>query len=116
MNLAQFKKRLIDTLKNGGTVDFHYKDVTTYGINHPMRALYPEGRVQERSETGCKIGRVQSNSFTRLTHGRQESWLDFGKASDWQFPDNDTAINVGAGYTGADHKCTVTITYRFNSQ
>lgn len=112
-NLAQFKRRLTETLNNGGTVNFQFKDVTLFGSDHPGREKYPEGLVRERTETGCKIGRVQSNSFTRITGEGKESWLDFGKSSDWEFPDENTAICRGGSYEDTDHKVIQTLTYTF---
>ena len=113
MNLAQFKKRLAEICQNGGTVDFQFLSVTTFAPSHPFQAQFPNGKVEERAATGCKIGRVQSNSFTRLLDDGRESWMDFGKASDWEFPDEHTAINRSASYKGTDHENQTTITYKF---
>lgn len=113
MNLAQFKKRLAEICQNGGTVDFSYKSVTTFAVTHPFHAQFPEGKTEERNATGCKIGRVQSNSFTRVLDDGRESWMDFGKAGDWEFPDEHTAINCAASYKGTDHEHFATITYKF---
>jgi len=113
-NLAQLKKRLAETLANGGTVDFSFKNVTIYGVDHPGRIKYPEGHILERSEQGCKIALVQSNSFARETLKGTKSYLEFGKAANWEFPDKDTAICKGGSHKGTDFEVFQSLTYKFN--
>ena len=112
-NLAQFKKRLIETIKNDGTVDFSYQETTTYKENHPFHTIHPEGVTNGGGEQSCKIGRSQTNAFTRIKHNGRESWLDFGKAANWQFPDENTAVHTD-GYESTDHSHSITLTYKFN--
>jgi len=111
-NLAQFKRKLSETLNNGGTVDFSYLENTIYHENHPFYLINPEGVIRAGGEQSCKIGRVQSNSFTRIKHNGQESWLEFGSATKWTFPDENTAVCTD-GYKSSDHSHTITLTYKF---
>lgn len=113
-NLAQFKRRLADTLAKGGTVDFHLKGVTLYGVDHPARLHHPEGQVHEVYDKARKIGRVQSQAFTRITEKGTESWLYFGSAAEWNFPDENTAVCTGGSYKGHGHDHVQTLSYRFN--
>lgn len=112
-NLADLKRRLADTLKNGGTVDFTYKDTTTYKNPHPNAVIYPDGTTLERKEEGTKIGTVQSNAFTRITHKGTESWLFFGSAKKWEFPDKDTAV-LRVSESFPEWSSEQTLTYKFN--
>lgn len=113
-NLAQFKRKLAEHLAAGKTVDFAFKCVTLYGVDHPGREKYPEGLVYERVENGCKLGRVQSQAFTRMTEKGTESWLYFGPANEWTFPNDKTAVCTGGSYEGRDHSVHQTLTYTFN--
>lgn len=112
-NLAEFKRRLVETHKNGGTINYQFKSLTKYDVGNPMRELYPEGKFEGRVQNGHKIGRVQSNAFTRILDNGKESWLDFGKATDWRFEDG-IAINHSASYKGSDHECITELFYSFD--
>ena len=113
-NLAQFKARVVDTLKNGGTFSFTRSNCTQYEHIHPFFALYPGGckRTLE-SFVAQKFGRVQSNAFTRLLPDGRESWQEWGKAGDWTFADENTA-QWSESYKSVDHSHTVTLTYKFD--
>lgn len=79
-NLAQFKRKLSETLNNGGTVDFTRRQETAFSDHHPMYKLFPDGvKIEAVTERDCKIGRVQSSSFARINSLGKESWLDYGQ-------------------------------------
>lgn len=111
-NLAEFKRRLVETLEKGGTINYQIKSLTKYAVGHPGREIYPEGKFEGRIQNGHKIGRVQSNAFTRILENGKESWLEFGKASDWRFEDG-VAINNSASYKGSDHENVTELFYSF---
>ena len=115
-NLSQFKKRIAETIAKGGTVDFHFKREQQY-LNHPAAAKYPDGlQIEEKEYKGCKLGRLQSNAFTRLDFANEtrESWCYFESAARWTFPDQDTAVYTEALDYRDQWKGTLTLTYKFN--
>lgn len=113
-NLTDFKRRLADTLNSGGTVDFTRHELTAYSDHHPLSKMFPGGeQVKNAVELGCKIGRVQAASFARVNSDGKESWLEFGKAGHWVFPDTNTAV-FSDGYQSTDHNFHLTLTYKFN--
>ena len=112
-NLAQFKRKLSETLNNGGTVDFTRHAETAFSDHHPMAKLFPDGiKVETVTERGCKIGRVQSSSFARINNQGKESWLDYGQAGHWKFPDENTAVYTDE-HDSTDHIYVLTLTYKF---
>lgn len=116
-NLADFKRALVAAMNAGKTVSMRFESTTTYHIGHPGFSRYPDGK-QTKADVyhGCKIGRVQSNSFTRIinegANAGKESWMDFGKSSDWTF-DGNTATNT-SGYTSTDHENKTVVSYTFD--
>lgn len=111
-NLSEFKRRIADALKNGALVDVSSVQFTAYNVGHPLRIQFPEGKRVELTDKGRKVGRVQSNSFTTIrTSDEKESWMDWGKASEWTFS-GDTAT-WAQSYEGSDHTHTTTIVFKF---
>lgn len=111
-NLADFKRRVKNTLDNGGTFTF-IRTKSIQFFNHPFRDKYPDGK-NETIETfiGQKFGRVQSNSFTRLLPDGRESWADWGKAAEWTFEENAATWELCNVY-GNEYTETFTLKYIF---
>jgi len=110
-NLAEFKRALQKALNDGVEIGFEYKSLTTYGVDHPLRERYPEGKEDNRPLVWAKLARVQSNAFSRVTE-RGESWLYFGAANEWIFSGDKTAICVGGSYEGNGHSYDQRLIYR----
>lgn len=110
-NLAQFKERIKSALASGETFTFARYNRQQF-LNHPFRDRYPDG-IKETTEVfeDQKFGRIQSNSFTRMTE-KGESWCEFGKASEWQFSENSATWKIVNDY-GDQWKEVMTLTYTF---
>jgi hypothetical protein len=112
-NLTQFKKRIAQVLADGGDITTISEQRTAFKHIHPFFALYPDGvKVATIQQDGQKVGRVQSNSFTMFLPDGRESWMDWGKASQWTFPDSNTA-QWTESYESGDHSHTSTLTFKF---
>lgn len=117
-NLTEFKSRLKSALENGQTINVERNFKTTFDKSDPRFNIYPNGTLMERNVyPSCKIGRVQTNAFTRIINegknAGKESWTSFGKASEWSFPDENTAVwsnHENAGFAIFE----TTLTFTFN--
>lgn len=112
--LADFKRKVQETFANGGTIDFFTRQSTQFKTNHPFFARYPNGLKTDGSgEQSCRFGRVGATQFTRIKHDGKESWMQWGKASEWTFPEPNTA--VWEEFTdNPDHTNRITLIYKFN--
>lgn len=111
MNLLQFKVKLAEILAADGTINLTRTTRDEFPATDPRFLMYPNG-VFERIETfeGCKLGRVASTQFTRLTE-KGESWCSFGKASEWAFAENSATWLESGEYGGIKSKISLTYTW-----
>ena len=80
-NLAQFKKWLAEAKENGSTLR--------------SEVLAPTGEVA-RQQPHAPVSVVQANMFA-LKRNEQDSYTEFGKASQWKFTDNDATKQMVGG-------------------
>lgn len=111
-NLADLKRKLSS---HTGTIVVIFDDVLQYDPNHPGFKLYENGRkVTHETKNPATVSRVQAANFS-LLRNEKEVWNDFGKAVDWSFPDQNTAIQTSGYNSPNDHSVKTTLTYVFKN-
>lgn len=114
--LEDFKRKIKNAIETDSYIDFVFHSEIQY-LDHPFKDWYPEGlKVSHKVYENSKFGRLLSKQFTRVyeeggkTH---ESWLEFGPAGSWTFPDENTATRTLSEDFKPQWSGSTTLTYRF---
>lgn len=101
---TKLKSMLTAAQQSGQTVNVHFYDVTTFKYERPPL-------IKDQQRAPATVSRIQTKQFSLLRNGI-EVWDEYGEAADWEFPNENTAVQT-TGYDSSDHTVKTVITYTF---